>query len=211
MNEPTIPDPVERRFDEGVDVDVVPGDPPVPITVWRTPAADTGVMSPRLAARLLAAYTRRGDAVHDATFDPEFARAVAAADRRGSAWTGRRGDPADPCALILTGWPMPTEVDPVIILGALRRRLAPAGVLVAVVANLAPGGGPVEAGPLVYAARQTRLSYLQHIVAVTAAADGDHLTPTPGDGPAPAGGAHLRVHTDLLVFTPAGSPMGSRP
>jgi hypothetical protein len=56
MTEPTQPDPT-RCPDDLADVDVVAGDPPVPITVWRTPAADAGVMSTRLVARLLAAYT----------------------------------------------------------------------------------------------------------------------------------------------------------
>jgi hypothetical protein len=46
----------------------VPGDPPVPITVWRTPASDDGgLLGHPLAARLVAAYTRRGDTVLDAT------------------------------------------------------------------------------------------------------------------------------------------------
>jgi hypothetical protein len=194
--------PVPEHFDDCAEVDVVPGDPPVPITVWRTPASDAGVMSARLAARLLAAYTRRGDTVHDATFDPEFARAVAAAGRQVSRWTGRPGDPTGLCALVLTGWPMSTEVDPVIVLGALRRRLHHDGVLVVLIANPQPAGGPVDVGPLVRAARQARLTYLQHIVAVTASTDGEHLTPPPGTVPVPA--THLRVHTDLLAFARGG-------
>jgi hypothetical protein len=197
MNEPTIPDP-HVHIHDSVEVDVVPGDPPVPITVWRTPAAEAGVMSTRLAARLLAAYTRRGDTVHDATFDPEFARAVTAAGCQVSRWTGRRDGPTGLCALVLAGWPMPTDIDPVIVLGALRRRLHHDGILVALIANPSPGGAPVDAGPLVQAARQARLIYLQHIVAVTARTDDDHLIADAGtvDGP----GAHLRVHTDLLAF-----------
>jgi hypothetical protein len=201
MTDPTQPEHT-RCPDDLADVDVVSGDPPVPITVWRTPAADAGVMSDRLAARLLAAYTRRGDTVHDATFDPEFARAVTAAGRQVSRWTGHPSDPTGLCALVLTGWPMPTEVDPVIVLGALRRRLHHDGVLVALIANPQPGGGPVDVGPMVHAARQARLTYLQHIVAVTASTDGEHLTPPLGTVEAPA--AHLRVHTDLLAFVRGG-------
>jgi len=208
-------DPTDRSdpTDEHTDIDLVPGDPPVPITVWRAPATTAG-MSARLAARLLAAYSRRGDAVHDATGDAEFAHAMTAAGRRPLARTAPGGDPADLAALVLTGWPLPDRgIDPVIVLGALRRRLRPGGVLVALVANPAPGGQPVEAGPLVHAAGQARLSYLQHIVAVTAATDGDQITPTAADGTRSrrrrgGGPAHLRVHTDLLVFTPAGGQHG---
>jgi hypothetical protein len=199
MTDPTTPHPAHPADDH---LDAVPGDPPVPITVWRTPA-EAGGLSPRLAARLLAAYTRPGDTVHDTTADPALADAIAAAGRRLA--SDRRGaDPADPAALAVTGWP-PTHagVDPVIVLGALRRRLRPSGVLVAVIANPTPGAGPVDAGPLVRAARQARLSYLQHIVAVTAPVDGDRITAPPGVDQPRGGGtaaAHLRVHTDLLVF-----------
>jgi hypothetical protein len=70
-----------------------------------------------------------------------------------------------------------------------------------------PEAPPVDLAPLVHAAGQAGLSYLQHIVAVQAHPSGDHLTPPQPDGqgpPAPAGGgaAHLRVHTDVLIFQP---------
>ena len=184
------------------DIDLVPGDPPVPITVWRTPAADpTGGMSPRLAARLLSAYSLRGDAVHDATADPVFAQAISVAGRHLAA--AHRGEPA---ALVLTGWP-PVDggVDPVIILGALRRRLDSGGVVVALVTHPAGAAQPIEAGPLVRAAGQARLSYLQHIVAVHAPTAGERIEPGPSDlAAAAAGFRHLRVHADLLVFTAGG-------
>jgi len=206
MSDPTHrSDHPDVDVDVDLDLDLVPGDPPVPITVWRTPAASPTGMSDRLAARLLAAYSRRGDAVHDATADPEFARAMTAADRRRLPRAPRDGEPADLAALVLTGWPLPDRgIDPVIVLGALRRRLRPGGVLVAVVANPASGGPPVEAGPLVHAAHAARLSYLQHIVAVTAATDGDQLAPTRDPVRWRGGGRHVRVHTDLLVFTARG-------
>jgi hypothetical protein len=184
------------------DIDLVPGDPPVPITVWRTPAADpAGGMSPRLAARLLAAYSRRGDAVHDATADPVLAQAISVAGRHRAA--AHRGEPA---ALVLTGWP-PADggVDPVIVLGALRRRLASGGVVVALVTHPAGAAQPVEAGPLVRAAGQARLAYLQHIGAVHAPTVGERSEPGPSVLAAAAVGfRHPRVHTDLRVVTPAG-------
>src|SRR5262245_36022672 len=109
-----LPDPTDP------DIDVVPGDPPVPITVWRPPAAATG-MSDRLAARLLAAYSRDGDTVYDATADPAFARTAATAGRR-TVTRAARGT-GDLASLALAGWPPAGTIDPVITLGALRRRL----------------------------------------------------------------------------------------
>jgi hypothetical protein len=207
---PPIPtDPFDRAPHPDVldpDIDLVPGDPPVPITVWRTPAADpTGGMSPRLAARLLSAYSRRGDAVHDATADPVFAQAINAAGRHRA--FAHRGEPA---ALVLTGWPpADTRVDPVIMLGALRRRLDDGGVVVALITHSGGAAQPIEAGPLVRAAGQARLSYLRHIVAVHAPTAGERIEPGPSDlAAAPVAFRHPRVHTDLLVFTTVGGRRG---
>jgi hypothetical protein len=191
------------------DIDLVPGDPPVPITVWRTPAADpSGGMSARLAIRLLSAYSRHGDAVHDATADPVFAQVITVTGRHPAA--AHRGEPTEPATLVLTTWPPANDtVDPVIVLGALGRRLVPAGVVVAVVTHPAGAPQPIEAGPLVRAAGQARLAYLQHIVAVHAPMAGDRIEPGPADhADAAAGFRHLRVHTDLLVFTPTGGRRG---
>jgi hypothetical protein len=214
MPHPTPPtDPYHHDphpFGGDVELDLVPGDPPVPITVWRTPVAEAQAgMSPRLAARLLSAFTRPGQAVHDATGDPTLAQAVAALGRHSAA--GHRGQPPEPAELALSAWPPPGRgIDPVISLGALRRRLAPGGVLVVVLADPAPGRQPVDAGPLVRAAAQARLAYLQHIVAVHAPIHADRIHPTLGDTVARrvGGGRHLRVHTDLLIFTPAGGRHG---
>ncbi|MBM0256530.1 hypothetical protein [Micromonospora sp. 4G55] len=79
---PVVPDP------SGVDptvTDLVAGDPPVPITVWRTAhtAADRGgTIGVRLAYRLVAAYSRPGDAVLDCTDDHALTSACAAGRRR---------------------------------------------------------------------------------------------------------------------------------
>ncbi|MFY1700181.1 hypothetical protein ACN28G_00205 [Micromonospora sp. WMMA1923] len=51
-------------------MDLVPGDPPVPITVWRTARSggdQHAAVSGRLAYRLVAAYSRPGDTVVDLT------------------------------------------------------------------------------------------------------------------------------------------------
>src|SRR2546430_4713689 len=65
-------------------IDVVAGEPPVPLTVWRTPSAGVGQasISPRLADRLIAAYSRPGEAVVDLTEDHALAGAATAGGRR---------------------------------------------------------------------------------------------------------------------------------
>jgi hypothetical protein len=196
---PQLPDPT--RAD---DIDVVPGTPPVPITVWRTPTCPGDrLVGDRLAARLLAAYTRRGDLVYDTTGQPAVREAAGAAGRRYATGRGTTG----PVGLVVTWWP-PADpgIDPMITLGGLRRRLHPQGVLAAVITTK-PEAPPVDLARLVHAAGQAGLSYLQHIVAVHAHPTGDRLTPPPTDGQAPpapavAGAAHLRVHTDVLIFQP---------
>jgi hypothetical protein len=76
MNQPPTPNPP----DDGVDV--VPGDPPVPITVWRTPASGgTTPIPDRLAYRLLAAYTTPGDTIIDLTHAPSITATAAAGHR----------------------------------------------------------------------------------------------------------------------------------
>ncbi|MET7949070.1 hypothetical protein [Micromonospora sp. NPDC005324] len=80
-------DPVHPIDPPAVDptlIDLVPGDPPVPVTVWRTAhsPADAGrSIGARLAYRLVAAYTRPGETVVDLTADHAL-RAVSAAGSR---------------------------------------------------------------------------------------------------------------------------------
>ncbi|MFC5940000.1 hypothetical protein ABUL04_25905 [Micromonospora harpali] len=72
----------------GVDptpTDLVAGDPPVPLTVWRTARtpSDAGrSIGTRLADRLIAAYSRPGEAVVDLTTDHALTSACAAGARR---------------------------------------------------------------------------------------------------------------------------------
>jgi hypothetical protein len=61
---------LDPAADDVTQTDLVAGDPPVPITVWRTArtSADTGHrIGARLAARLIAAYSRPREAVVDLT------------------------------------------------------------------------------------------------------------------------------------------------
>jgi hypothetical protein len=65
-------------------IDQVAGDPPVPITVWRTARAATDAhrsIGARLAYRLISAYSHPGEAVVDLTTDHALS-AVCAAGRR---------------------------------------------------------------------------------------------------------------------------------
>ena len=66
------------------ETDLIGGDPPVPITVWRTARSsdDTGrSIGARLAARLIAAYSRPGEAVVDLTGDHALATACTTGGR----------------------------------------------------------------------------------------------------------------------------------
>ncbi|MCZ7421144.1 hypothetical protein O7605_16700 [Verrucosispora sp. WMMA2121] len=83
------PDPtVDTGPDADVDptpTDLVAGDPPVPLTVWRTARTpgDAGrSIGTRLADRLIAAYSRPGEAVVDLTTDHALTSACAAGARR---------------------------------------------------------------------------------------------------------------------------------
>ncbi|MGX1612613.1 hypothetical protein ACWIF8_01815 [Micromonospora chalcea] len=65
--------------------DLVAGDPPVPLTVWRTartPGDASRSIGTRLAGRLIAAYSRPGEAVVDITGDHALTQACAAGARR---------------------------------------------------------------------------------------------------------------------------------
>ena len=226
-------------------IDLVAGDPPVPITVWRTPSGDSQASVPlRLAERLVSAYSRPGEVVIDVTDDHALSDAAAQGGRRHhpgwftdastliigpptlptpptrdehpvsppvrrrrrgevdppeiTAWFG--DDLTDPhlpptgtapgaadtvhgaTSLLVTCWPLHAA-------GARHRTrlrwllrggvalLRPGGCLVLVVRVQADAhGSPQDHGPLVDAARAAGLGYLQHIVAVRAAVDGDRFT-----------------------------------
>ncbi len=288
-------------------VDLVSGDPPVPITVWRTPAGDDQVsIPPRLAQRLVSAYSRPGEVIVDLTDDHALTDAAADGGRRhhwgwftdastvtvgpltpptatrrpardpgGPARPGRGGEveppglaawfgddltdpdlpptdvPAAPnvdsrtagraggrtgavegvTSLLVACWPL-HAVDArnrsrlaellrcgVALLRSggclvlLVRPPALAPTAAPAVPPSAPSAQPEDFGPLVAAARDAGLGYLQHIVAVRAGIDGeqgdrfvyyatdDELLNLARDSEQWQV-AHLRVHADLLVFTP---------
>ncbi|WJK33127.1 hypothetical protein [Solwaraspora sp. WMMA2065] len=83
MSEHSTPQPAHPGGNPNVPpIDVVAGDPPVPITVWRTARSgddQNTTITRRLAYRLVAAYSRPGDAVVDLT----DTHALTTACRRG--------------------------------------------------------------------------------------------------------------------------------
>jgi hypothetical protein len=114
--------PVAPEIDPSL-IDLVAGDPPVPITVWRTARTTTDAgrgVSARLAYRLVAAYSRPGDAVVDLTDDHALTAACTAGRRRHHlAWftdaasliigpaTPTRDTATAPCAVPkLIAWPV---------------------------------------------------------------------------------------------------------
>lgn len=171
--------------------DVVPGNPPVPISVWHLPRPPgTPLVSADLTRRLIANYTRPGATVLDLTSSvPAHVPADAKAE------------------LVITQWPPPDAAvastddatpDPCGHLAACAARLTVHGCVAVVVAD--PDIHDLLA-VLVTAAHDTGLTYLQHIVVV------HQLDPPAGDLPRrvdvarlPSGRRHLRVHTDLIIL-----------
>ncbi|MER7894305.1 hypothetical protein ABTX15_31315 [Micromonospora sp. NPDC094482] len=102
--------PVDPQSVDPTLIDLVAGDPPVPVTVWRTArtAADAGHrIGARLAYRLVAAYSRPGEVVVDLTGDHALAAVCAAG--------GRQHHPGwftDASSLIITAATPSTRPDP---------------------------------------------------------------------------------------------------
>ncbi|MET7752840.1 hypothetical protein [Micromonospora sp. NPDC005367] len=127
---------------------------------------------------------------------------------------------AEATSLVVACWPLyrdePTNrIRLARLLTACARLLLPGGCLVLVVTiPTATTGGPEDFTPVATAAAAVGLGYLQHIVAVASDTDGDAfvyhvtdeelLTLTHQNDPRWAA-AHLRVHADLLVFSPVAS------
>jgi hypothetical protein len=206
-------------------LDAVPGDPPIPISVWRaagptdlpeTPASVFARLTPRLAAILLAVYTDVGDTLIDTTRSPVLEGAAGASGRRYLALDLPSQNPDEhqhlegKAGLILLRWP-PTGPfqapsgtshpgddgmpDPHPVLHACRDLLSTHGHTMVF---LAPPVGTYRdhARSLIPAAAAVGLGYLQHIVVVTA------IDPPPTSQPPTATPPRMlaREHLDLLVF-----------
>ncbi|MEU1841171.1 hypothetical protein [Micromonospora chersina] len=166
--------------------DVVPGDPPVPITVWSVPAPQPGeTMSDAMGLRLVHNLTHPSDLIIDLAEGPQLACAIIAAHRRSHAQAVRQvGWGREAATLIVTGWPVDDSASPVELFGRCHASLVPGGC----VAVLLPHGDLILPVDVVMAAKRAGLAYLQHIVAA--------------DQP-PRRGQHtlLDIHTDVLILT----------
>lgn len=184
-------------------IDVVPGDPPVPVNIWRLPEGEDLPVGARLATRLLAEYTRPDEPVYDMINSPAL-REAARATGRSYRPANRFQAPAEPAALAVAIWPLTDHRrDPVTLLSKLCRRLRPGGFLAVIVTppDQPNQVAPVELGPVVATATAAGLSYLQHVVTMP---DSPELSAGAAGPIAAKDGVHQRVHTDVLVFCRAG-------
>lgn len=283
MSEHSTPQPARQGDTTHTpSMDLVAGDPPVPITVWRTARSgddQSTTISNRLAYRLIAAYSRPGEAVVDLTDEHVLDTACLRGGRRHHpAWftgastlvvgpqTPPPDEPADDLdsddpddlrtwfgddlhdpdpfpgddaalvpgdgddlqsrtSLVVATWPLEASSDAdnqarlAWLLAVCTKLLHPRGCLVLVVG--VPAGtlaAPEDFTPVVDAAAGAGLGYLQHIVAVAAATDGDRFTyGAPDEELLSLARAtetqefvlHIKVHADLLVFTHKQLPAGS--
>ncbi|MDG4793651.1 hypothetical protein [Micromonospora sp. WMMD1082] len=168
--------------------DIIPGEPPVPITVWHAPAPQAGdTMSVMLADRLVRNFTRRRWLVLDLTSGEQLARAVRAAQRHHARHTPQNVTVGiRRAALIVTGWPL-GDTAPVPFLADCAQRVMVGGCVAVVLQAAELTVNQV----LIAAARAAGLTYLQHIVAA------HDLTAPSGQLD---GGTHLPVHSDVLIF-----------
>jgi hypothetical protein len=172
--------------------DVVPGDPPVPITVWPVPAPQQDeTMSNAMGVRLVHNLTHPSDLVIDLAEGPQLARAVIAAHRRSHLQAPRQiGWGREAATLIVTGWPA-DDATPVEFFLRCRAGLVPGGC----VAVLLPHGDVILPVDVVVAAKRAGLAYLQHVVAA--------------DRPPRRGRrAQLDIHTDVLILTRSATQTG---
>ncbi|SCL26223.1 hypothetical protein GA0070624_3263 [Micromonospora rhizosphaerae] len=225
--------PVDPHSVDPTLIDVVAGDPPVPDTVWRTARtdADTGrSIGARLAYRLVAAYSRPGDPVVDLTGDHALAAVCAAGERRhhpgwftdapsliiGPATAPARLDTAGLCdndlpdmgswfGDDLTDPELPPSIDP----SRPGRSLQEATSLVVACWPLDPTDVANRirlAWPLTACARLLRPdgdAFVYH------ATDEELLTIAQQASPQRWAVAHLTVHADLPVFSPALRPIAA--
>ncbi len=203
------------------DIDVVPGDPPVPIAIWRVAAIDAPYdhdladgLTPRMAALLVGCYTRPGDIIVSVGHDPALAGAAGAGGRTYLAVA----DPADladvdhvtgTVRLVVLRWPPARRPHPVSpteatdLFTACRVITGRDGCTIVAFAPLEPDDTYAEHnGLLVPAARHAGLGLLQHIVAITAPIAGERITwrATPADRATLRAATHVKIHVDLLVF-----------
>jgi len=201
-------------------IDVVPGDPPVPITVWRiagthrTGQHDAPGLDPQAAGLLVGLSTQPGDTLIDLSADPAVAGAAGAGARRylpanNPADPTRLGHVAGTARLVLLRWPSPadpagevSDAELIDLLYGCRRLLAADGCVIAALTPPPRTGYVDYARRLIPAAHRAGLGYLQHIIVVAAPIPG-HPQPRHGSPAAPAtlrAATHLAVQANLLAF-----------
>lgn len=195
MTEPSHAEPEIRSAPDAVG-DIVPGHPPVPITVWQVPAAPAGdTMSAELAHRLITNLTHPHTLILDLSVGSQVRRAAQAARLRHR--RHRSGDLAigrGRAALIVAGWPLHGANAEAFMAGCAAR-LARGGSTALVLS----GGDLTVNQRMIAAARTARLAYLQHVIA---AHDLSGRVGRLG-----ADQVHLPAHADVLIFwQPVGRP-----
>ncbi|MET8149130.1 hypothetical protein ACIBSW_39750 [Actinoplanes sp. NPDC049668] len=209
-------------------IDVVPGVPPVPITVWRVADPDDPYrhdldgLTGRTAQLLVGLYTRPGDTIVSLGDDPAIAGAAGAGGCRYLAVDAahRLADldhVSGAVRLVILRWPpaihaAEPSMDPeamVDLFTACRVLLAADGYTIVAVPP-ATAERVEHLWQLVPAARKAGLGWVEQIVAVTAAIDGDHLAipATPTDRATLRLADDLSVHIDLYVFVIRGGRRG---
>lgn len=207
------------------DIDVVDGDPPVPITAWRVAGVDhpfhhdpAGGFTPHTAALLVGSYTRRGDTIVSVGDDPALAGAAGAGGVRyvgveDPAELAGLDDVAGRVRLVVLRWP-PTDRPGQLwttpeqlraLFAACRRLLTRRGCIVVALA-VAPGESEAayygRGEHVVPAAYRGGLGWLQHIILITAPIVGERVTwrTAPADPATLRAAHHIRIHLDLLLF-----------
>jgi hypothetical protein len=198
-------------------LDVVAGDPLVPITIIRIADIESHYLRerhlpPSLLALLLGLYTRPGDTVLDfaATTDPVLAGVCGAGGRHYLPAAGSRPHLSTPgtAGLIVLRWRDDlADLDEAAAIALLRRcahALASDGKLI--VAVLGDDSSDIyihRAADLLHFAQQAGLGYFQHLVAVRAPIAGERITrrATPADSATLRAATHIQLHHSLLVLT----------
>jgi hypothetical protein len=169
-----------------------------------------------MAALLVGCYTRPGDTIVAVGHDPALAGAAGAGARTYLAVD----DPADladldrvagTVRLVVLSWPPARRTSPVRpaeatdLFTACRLITGRDGCTIVAFAPLEPDDTYAQHSRLlVPAARHAGLGLFQHIVAITAPIAGQRITwrATPADRAALRSATHIKLHMDLLVFTP---------
>lgn len=207
-------------------LDVVAGQPPVPVTVWRVagidhpPRHDPGAtLTAHTAGLLVGRCAHPGDTIVSLGDDPALAGAAGAAGCRFLSVTEPFGladldHVAGAVSLLVLPWPpngvaheAPTGPDRLAdLFGACRALMARDGLAVVALAPTATDTYLTYARQLFPAARRAGLGWDAHVVVVAAPITGERVNwrTTPADAATIRAAAHLRLQVELLAFLVGG-------